>query len=130
MTLQLRQRMLILYQRLFLFSLFYSGRSDHPLLAIYISKKPSKPITSPYVFIILCFLLFINNFSSFYLYFQKQTAHRWCAVCFCGKFLNRGFNYSLLFYHELAAFCDRYSGSSICASPLLLLQCSRLRCPE
>lgn len=72
MTLQLRQRMLILYQRLFLISLFYSGRSDHPLLAIYISKKPSKPITSPYVSIILCFFLFSNKFLFFYLYFQSK----------------------------------------------------------
>ncbi len=41
----IRQRMLILhYQRLYLFSLFYSGRSDHPLLAIYPSGTVSKPL--------------------------------------------------------------------------------------
>ena len=51
--------MLILYryQRLFLFSLFYSGRSDHPLLAIHTSELLSKPNTSPSTLIIIQYLV-------------------------------------------------------------------------
>lgn len=128
MTLQLRQRMLILYQRLFLISLFYSGRSDHPLLAIYTSKKPSKPITSPYFYIILCFLLFINKLSIFYLHFQKQATHLWCVTCFVELLPNYGFRSSPSSFHGFAVFCNRYNGFSVCGSPPDLSRRSQLHC--
>ena len=119
------------YQRLFLISLFYSGRSDHPLLAIYISKKPSKPITSPYVYIILFFLLFINKYLTFIYIFHKSKQHTSRrATCFCGNFLNSGFKYNRLSCRGFSASGNGYNDFSICAFLPPLLQCSRLRCPQ
>ena len=52
------------YLHLYLFSLFYSGPSDHPLLAIYISNIMSKPI-HPHITIIY-YTLIMHKFQSFY----------------------------------------------------------------
>lgn len=58
----LRQLMLILYyQRLNLFSLFYSGRSDHPLLAIYTSRAMSKPLHPQYISYYTLFLMVLQG---------------------------------------------------------------------
>ena len=68
---KIKQRMLILryYQRLYLFLLFYSGQSNHPLLAIYTSKLLSKPNTPPYaLYIIYEFYKIYNIFYFFYLH--------------------------------------------------------------
>ncbi len=58
----IRQRMLILhYQRLYLFSLFYSGRSDHPLLAIPTSGIVSKPLHPHIAFLLYYIFLFFST---------------------------------------------------------------------
>lgn len=68
--------MLILYyyQRLFLFSLFYSGRSEHPLLAIHTSELLSKPNTSPstlYIILYYMIKLKIDYWKNFIKNYQK-----------------------------------------------------------
>lgn len=52
--------MLILdYQRLFLISLFLSGQSDHPLLAIYASGVMSKPL-HPHIKLLYYIYIFLS----------------------------------------------------------------------
>lgn len=65
---KIKQRMLILryYQRLYLFLLFYSGQSNHPLLAIYTSKLLSKPNTPPYALYIIYEFYKIYNIFLFF----------------------------------------------------------------
>ena len=68
----IRQRMLILhYQRLYLFSLFYSGRSDHPLLAIHTSELLSKPNTSPSTLLIILYFIQKNKIKILQKFYQK-----------------------------------------------------------
>ena len=77
--------MLILYryQRLFLFSLFYSGQSDHPLLAIYTSEVLSKPNTSPSTLLII--LHFMQKHKISVVLFLKNLSIRdtpfWPSFC-------------------------------------------------
>lgn len=76
----LRQRMLIYcYQRLYLFLLFYSGQSNHPLLAICTSKLLSKPITSPYT--LLLYTIFLKYTIFFYILLASCFSLCYYNVC-------------------------------------------------
>ena len=57
------------YLHLLLISLFYSGRSDHPLLANHISYIMSKPITPPFLYLLYNILCKISIYKSEFLYF-------------------------------------------------------------
>lgn len=54
--------LILFYQRLYLFSLFLSGQSDHPLLAIYTSRLLSKPNTPPCILLTILIILYLAFF--------------------------------------------------------------------
>ena len=89
--------MLILYyQRLFLISLFYSGQSDHPLLAIYTSRLLSKPSTSPYTLILYHTLTIFKTF----IFKKGNNIYKTCIYCFLKTFVTSKFEFLPIHLHR------------------------------